>query len=190
MSGHSILLNKIRLDMKEKQRLSRLRFNFGHLLEGDLGARRDVELDYPEIEIGEDVRLVPLKGKFRATHTSRGIYLQGTLQSTIETECTRCLAKVALPIEVEMDDLYYHPAHTAPPGEFSISDDGILDLAPLVRELSLLAVPMQVYCREGCKGICVQCGSNLNEDSCDCVFDDIDPRLEALRALLDDSEQS
>lgn len=176
--------------MKEKQRLSRLRFNFGHLLEGDLGARRDVELDYPEIEISEDVRLAPLKGKFRATHTSRGIYLQGKLTSTIETECTRCLEMVALPIEIELDDLYYHPPHTAPPGEYSISDDGILDLAPLVRELSLLAVPMQVYCREGCKGICVQCGKNLNEGSCDCVFDDIDPRLEALRALLDDPDQN
>lgn len=176
--------------MKEKQRLSRLRFNFGHLLEGDLGVHRDVELDYPEIEISEDVHLAPLQGTFRATHTSRGIYLQGKLNSVIETECTRCLEIAALPIEIELDDLYYHPPHTAPPGEFTISDDGILDLAPLVRELSLLAIPMTVYCRDACQGICVQCGKNLNEGPCDCVFDDIDPRLAALRALLDDSEPS
>lgn len=176
--------------MKEKQRLSRLRFNFGHLLEGDLGAYRDVELDYPEIEISDDVNLSPLQGKFRATHTSRGIYLQGKLTSTIETECTRCLETVALSIEIELDDLFYHPPYTAPPGEFVISDDGILDLAPLIRELSLLAIPMQVYCRDGCKGICVQCGKNLNEGDCDCTFDDIDPRLAALRALLEDQDQS
>ena len=176
--------------MKEKQRLSRLRFNFGHLLEGDLGAYRDVELDYPEIAISDDVSLSPLKGKFRATHTSRGIYLQGRLQSSIETDCTRCLETMALPIEIELDDLYYHPAHAAPAGEFTINDDGILDLAPLMRELSLLAVPMQVYCRDTCKGICVQCGANLNEDPCDCVFDDIDPRLAALRVLLDDQDES
>lgn len=175
--------------MKEKQRLSRLRFNFGHLLEGDLGVFRDVELDYPEIEISEDVHLAPLTGAFRATHTSRGIYLQGKLQSTIEAECTRCLESVSLPIEIELDDLYYYPAHTAPAGEFAIGEDGILDLAPLVRELSLLAVPMQVYCREACQGICVQCGKNLNEGPCDCEFDDVDPRLATLRALLDDHEE-
>lgn len=176
--------------MKEKQRLSRLRFNFGHLLAGDHGVFRDVELDYPEIEISEDVHLTPLQGEFRATHTSRGIYLKGTLKSNIQTECTRCLESVELPIEIELDDLFYHPPHTAPPGEFSISEDGILDLAPLVRELSLLAIPMQVYCRDVCKGICVQCGKNLNEGDCDCVFDEIDPRLASLRALLDDSEAS
>jgi len=131
-----------------------------------------------------------LKGKFRATRTSRGIYLNGKLESTIEAECTRCLDTVTLPIEIQIDDLYYHPAHTAPPGEFVINEDGILDLAPLIRELSLLAIPMQVYCRDACKGICVQCGKNLNEGECDCVFDDIDPRLAALRVLLEDQDES
>lgn len=176
--------------MKEKQRLSRLRFNFGHLLEGDLGGHRDVELDYPEIEVSEDVHLSPLRGRFRATRTSRGIYLNGALNSNIETECTRCLATISLPIVIELDDLFYYPAHTAPPGEFAVDEDRVVDLAPLIRELSLLAIPMQVYCREDCKGICVQCGANLNENPCDCVVDDVDPRLEALRALLDNSEET
>jgi uncharacterized protein len=171
--------------MKEKQRLSKLRFNFGHLLDGDLGVRRDVELDYPSIQISEDVTLSPLKGKFRATRTSKGIYLKGKLNSVVETECTRCLETVLLPVDFELDDLYYHPPSAAPTGEFTINDDGILDLAPLIRELSLLSIPMQVYCREACKGICVQCGQNLNEGDCDCEVDDIDPRLAGLRALLE-----
>jgi uncharacterized protein len=63
-------------------------------------------------------------------------------------------------------------------------------LAPLIRELSLLSIPMQVYCRDACKGICVQCGKNLNEGECDCVFDDVDPRLEALRVLLENQDES
>lgn len=178
------------MNTKEKHRLSRLRFNFGHLLEGDLGGRRDVELDYPEIEVSDDVFLSPLKGKFRATRTSRGIYLKGELDSHIATECTRCLATVSLPIAIELDDLYYFPAHTAPPGEFAINEDRVLDLAPLIRELSLLSIPMQVYCREACKGICVHCGANLNETTCDCEVDDIDPRLAALRVLLDEQEET
>jgi uncharacterized protein len=172
--------------MKEKQRPSRLRFNFGHLLDGDLGARREIELDYPHIEISPDVTLAPLTGKFRATRTSKGIYLSGKLASTMQTECTRCLEPVSLPIEIELDDLFYHPVSAAPPGEYSINDDGILDLAPLIRELSLLALPMQVFCRDNCKGICVQCGINLNEGECDCVFEEIDPRFAVLKQLLED----
>ena len=175
--------------MKEKQRLSRLRFNFGHLLDGDLGARREVELDYPHIQVGEDVRLTPLRGTFLATRTSKGLYLKGTLRSVIETECTRCLATVKLPVDIQLDDLFYHPHYMAPPGEYVVKDDGILDLAPLVRELSLLAIPMQVICQEECKGICVQCGQNLNEGQCDCEFDDVDPRLAKLQTLLDDEQQ-
>lgn len=175
--------------MKEKQRLSRLRFNFGHLLDGELGVSRDVELDYPTIQVSDDVTLSPLRGHFRATRTSRGIYLNGKLSSVIETECTRCLETVMLPIEFELDDLFYHPASTAPPGEFAVDEDGMLDLAPLIRELSLLATPMQVYCREACKGICEQCGQNLNEGVCDCEVDDIDPRLAGLKALLEGEDE-
>ena len=172
--------------MKEKHRLSKLRFNFGFLLDGELGARAEVELDYPTIEVSDDVTLSPLKGKFRATRTSKGIYVAGRLESVIETECTRCLDAVYMPITIKLDDLFYHPVSTAPPGEFTIDEDGILDLAPLIRELSLLEIPMQVYCREGCKGICAQCGQNLNEGECECEVDDVDPRFAVLRTLLDD----
>jgi uncharacterized protein len=182
LAGETIMANK------HKQRPSRLRFNFGHLLEADRGTRRDVELDYPEIQVGEDVSLAPLRGKFRATRTSRGIYVAGKLNSVVETECTRCLATVHLPITLELDDLFYYPPSATPPGELTIGDDGFADLAPLVRELSLLEIPMQVYCRAACKGICVQCGQNLNEGPCDCVFDEIDPRLAALRVLLEEED--
>ena len=171
--------------MKEKQK-SKLRFNFGHLLQGDRGVSREVELAYPKVWVSEDVTLAPLQGKFKATRTSRGIYLKGKLRSVIETECTRCLSSVPLPIQIQLDDLFYYPPSAAPEGEYGITEDGTVDLAPLIREVSLLEIPMQVYCREDCKGICVQCGQNLNEGTCDCVVDDIDPRLAALRTLLEE----
>lgn len=171
--------------MKEKQK-SQLRFNFGHLLQGDRGGSRVVELVYPKVRVSDDVTLSPLEGKFKATRTSRGIYLKGKLRSVIETECTRCLSTVSMPIQIQLDDLFYYPASAAPEGEYAITEDGIVDLAPLTREVSLLEIPMQVFCREDCKGICVQCGQNLNEGTCECVADDIDPRLAALRTLLEE----
>jgi uncharacterized protein len=127
--------------MKSK-RPSRLRFNFGFFLESPLGTSRTIELNYPAIQV-EDLTLSPLAGAFTATRTSEGIYLSGTLNSTLVSECVRCLESATIPIELKLDDLFYYPPHTAPEGEYAIGDDGFIDLAPLVRELSVLETPIQ-----------------------------------------------
>jgi uncharacterized protein len=44
-------------------------------------------------------------------------------------------------------------------------------------------------CREDCKGICPQCGKNLNLGPCDCKVENVDPRLEILKQLLDTDSQ-
>jgi uncharacterized protein len=163
---------------------SRLRFNFGFLLEADLGTSRTIELAYPSVQVDE-ISLAPLTGEFQAIRNSRGIYVTGTLHSNAEVECARCLEPVILPIDIQLDDLFYYPPRTAPPGEYIVGEDGFLDLAPLVRQVSILEIPMQPFCRSDCKGLCAQCGQNLNEGSCGCVTDQIDPRLAGLRALLD-----
>ena len=169
-----------------KQKQSRLRFNFGFMLEADLGTSRDMELDYPEVHV-DDVDLVPLKGKFEVIRSSKGLYISGELFSTVQAECARCLDAISLPISIRLDDLFYYPANTAPPGDFGVGEDGFIDLNPLVRQLSLLEIPMQPFCKPECKGLCSHCGQNLNNERCDCVVDDIDPRLESLRSLLDTS---
>ncbi|WP_455243592.1 YceD family protein [Petrachloros mirabilis] len=43
-----------------------------------------------------------------------------------------------------------------------------LELAPMLREHIILAAPMQPLCREGCPGLCAQCGKDLNEGPCEC----------------------
>ncbi|RMG92228.1 MAG: DUF177 domain-containing protein [Chloroflexi bacterium] len=167
--------------------LSRLRFNFGFLLEAAMGTSREIELAYPTIQI-EEVTLTPLRGKFQATRTSEGIYLTGTLYSTIPTECVRCLETMNLNITIQLDELFYHPPFGAPEGASVIGDSGIIDLEPLVRELALLEVPMQPICRPDCQGLCMECGHNLNLGDCGCEEDDIDPRLSILQQLLKGEE--
>ncbi len=164
-------------------KLSPLRFNFGFMLEANIGTIRDIELDYPSMRLADDVFLRPLRGGFRATRTSKGIYVQGLLTAGIEVACTRCLTEDWQEFELELDEVFQFGSYP-PEGEYAIPDTGILDLAPLVRELSVLALPMQVLCRDACLGLCAVCGQNRNESDCDCVQDEIDPRLAALRGLL------
>ena len=165
------------------KRPSRLRFNFGFFLEATLGTSRTIELDYPTIE-AEDITLSPLAGAFTATRTSEGVYLTGTLITHLIGRCVRCLEDATSTIEMKLDDLLYYPAQTAPKGEYVIGDDGYVDLAPLVRELSVLGTPIQPVCHRTCQGLCLECGQNLNEADCGCEPDLVDPRLSALQELL------
>jgi uncharacterized protein len=162
-----------------------LRFNFGFLLEANYGTSRTIELDYPAIQLEDDVTLAPLTGKFQAIRNSKGIYVTGLLHSNIDVECARCLDPVTVPLQIQLDEMYNYPPETTPPGEYSVGEDGFIDLAPLVRQLSLLAIPMQLFCRVDCQGLCIECGHNLNEGDCHCPDDDVDPRLSILRELLD-----
>jgi len=157
-------------------KLSRLRFNFGFLLEADYGTSRRIELDYPSIQLSDDVTLTPLQGT-----------LMGRLESSMSLDCVRCLDEAIVPLEIALDELYYYPPQVAPPGEHRVGEDGMIDLAPLVRELSLLALPIKVLCRPDCLGLCQECGANLNLGDCGCDESDIDPRLAMLESLLKNS---
>lgn len=168
-----------------KSRPSRLRFNFGFLLESPIGTFREVELNYPSVQVVQDMTLAPLTGSFTATRISEGIYLSGLLRSKIEQECVRCLEPTEVPLELEIDELYYYPPGTAPEGAYVVGENAYIDLAPLVRELAWLNVPIKPLCKPDCQGLCMECGQNLNLGDCDCEVEDIDPRLEVLRKLLE-----
>jgi uncharacterized protein len=170
------------------KRHSQLRFNFGFLLEANYGTSREIELDYPQAQVSEDVTLAPLQGTFAATRTSRGIYITGELHSSASIECVRCLETAVLPITMHLDELFYYPPSEASPGEFAVGEDGFIDLGPLLRDLSLLEVPVQSFCRPDCRGICPKCGQNLNEALCHCQEEGVDERLTVLRNLLDSEE--
>jgi DUF177 domain-containing protein len=67
--------------------------------------------------------------------------------------------------------------------EFSYYDGEEVDLTPLIREQTLLALPTRPLCREDCRGLCPRCGANLNQGDCGCPTEAGDPRLSVLRSL-------
>ena len=72
-------------------------------------------------------------------------------------------------------------------GVYRIEPDGIeLDLSSAVREETVLAANPYVVCDPDCQGLCPKCGTNLNEGSCDCTYDEPDPRWAVLRSLKDE----
>lgn len=74
-------------------------------------------------------------------------------------------------------------------GDFVVCENQELDLDLLTRDDILLELPTKILCSEGCKGLCDQCGKNLNEGECGCDKKEADPRLAVLSQLLDSMEK-
>ncbi len=126
-----------------------------------------------------------------------GCYFKGRLQGEISAPCDRCAEETRVIIDHEFEDFEALEAPgaaeaTSPtpdgpsePGPLlrRVGDELELDVAALLWEEFLLATPPKPLCDEACKGLCPNCGKNLNQGKCDCAQNEIDPRLQALQGL-------
>lgn len=157
------------------------RINVGFLLHGDAGTSRDFNYDLPQMRLTDDVVLSDLRGTVRLTRTARGILTQARMEAGTETECVRCLDRYNLRLDFEVEELFVYPP--TPEAEWNVADDGVLDLAPLIRAEVIVHTPIGAVCRSDCRGLCPECGHNLNEGPCGCERDRVDPRLAILKDL-------
>ena len=160
-----------------------LKLNVGFLLSAGPGHSHETAFDVPAIRVSDDVDLAYLRGALRLSRTKEGLLVQGKLHLGVEGECYRCLDSMLRDVEIELEELYNYPVPKD--SEFSLTDDGILDLSPLIRAEALIEDARGALCRPDCKGLCPECGTNWNIASCTCAEQEIDPRLARLRQLLD-----
>lgn len=161
------------------------KLNVGFLLNDGPAHSQDSAFDFPRVRVTDDLILEFVRGPLRLSRTKEGILVQAQFTVGIDDECYRCLTPVLREDLLKIEELFAFnsPGHA----EFSISDDAVLDLAPLLRDEVLLAMAQGVLCQVQCKGLCPECGVNLNHESCDCSAHHIDPRLSKLKLLLENS---
>ena len=149
---------------------------------------------YPEGEpgLGEgDVRLIGrAELRLRATREGNKVELVGEVNATAGFECDRCLAAISVPVEQTFDLIYVPPLGAKEERELGLDDlstgfyqGDVIDADDVVREQIELALPMARVCRPDCRGLCPECGANLNERDCACKVDQVDSRWAALREL-------
>jgi uncharacterized protein len=108
--------------------------------------------------------------------------------TALELPCDRCLEPHTLAIDDEFMLIIINPENLE---ESGLEDDAIipypkddrLELDDTIFRLIILDWPMKSLCDEKCKGLCPQCGVNLNHEQCNCGDFKIDPRWEALKSL-------
>ena len=165
-----------------------LKVNVGFLLSDGPGNSHNSRFDITErVRVADDLFVNTVVGKLRLSRMKEGILVQSRLNVNVDNQCSRCLDTIQQDITIIMEELYTYP-HPINDSEFFIGPDCVLDLAPLLRAEALIEMSHRVLCQEDCQGLCPQCGVNRNRESCDCVEDNLDPRLAKLREMLDSGE--
>jgi uncharacterized protein len=167
-----------------------IKLNLSSLLHARAGHQEVIEVDVEHVSL-DDLELAYLRGELRFTRVADGVLVEGILDAKAKTECTRCLTTFYEPIKVEFDDMISLPgADLTDERPVRIREDGWVDLEPLVREYAWLGLSVNPICSPTCQGICPECGGNRNLGECTCEeVEAIDPRWEALRVLVEDSDE-
>jgi uncharacterized protein len=123
--------------------------------------------------------------------TSGTVFIKGKFSAPIDICCSRCLEKTRLSIG---SDFAYTliPARAETRADMELKPEELeigyyqgdfIDLAPIICEQIILQIPIKVLCKEDCKGLCQQCGANLNIASCNCRLNFVDDRMAVLKNL-------
>ena len=126
------------------------------------------------------------------TGKEREFKLEGSFKANLTLTCHRCLRSFERSLKRKID-LVFIPRDQMPTGEVDVEladkDMNVasyldtLDLRQVIDEQVVLALPMKIICSNECKGLCQNCGKDLNEGPCDCSDERIDDRLLVLKEI-------
>lgn len=158
-------------------------------LNGAYGSKIDFEfkIDLSKEELfGQCFFKTPVECSGKIVNHLGVLKLDGSACAVLSTQCSRCLKHLEIPIEVFVNAVLSRD-NSESDDVFKIVNDSV-DLKDIFVPELLLNIEMIYLCKEDCKGLCSVCGSNRNFTTCDCEDKQIDPRLAALAALLDDKQ--
>jgi uncharacterized protein len=121
------------------------------------------------------------------------IVLDAELHLDAHFECDRCISDFNTTLETKYRVVYlFGNNHDEDNESLNLTylpfDAAEIVLDKDIRDYALLAIPMKKLCKADCKGLCPECGKNLNEVSCTCKYQEVDPRwlpLEDLKNKID-----
>jgi uncharacterized protein len=175
-----------------------LTYQVARLLSEPAGTTRDYAVSGVMIDAGPGLQLAdPIEGRVHLVRTNRGLVVGAHLKTAIEAECSRCLREIEVPLELHLQEEVLPSidlstgqplSWEAEPDVARLTDHHELELEPLVREAISLAEPIAPLCEAECPGLCTVCGERMTGGRHDHPDEDVDPRLEGLKAFRVDGE--
>lgn len=141
---------------------------------------------------GECVFTGPVKADITIEREFDHLKAVGSIQVPINLTCGRCLATYASSIDSAFRIIFRKETvrHTEVEDETELCDDDLIastysgdeiDLAHEIEEQVSMEVPLKPLCDEGCKGLCPNCGADLNAGTCACSREPINIKFSALK---------
>jgi uncharacterized protein len=159
------------------------RINVGFIIHEEAGYSHEIPFELEKVRL-EDFELRNLTGTVTIGRTPQGLVVQGKFSADTTLECVRCLNEFNYPLTWEITELYAFNKKSVSESDLLVPDDAHLDLAPLVREYGLLELPIKPLHDPNCKGLCIECGQDLNMRDCGHDQDGGDSPFSVLKKLL------
>ncbi len=138
----------------------------------------------------------PVKIELDISRIRETVEVKGRVETRVKIGCRRCLHPFDTPARKRFR-LYYAPH--MPDMDRSATEDGIeisadviemvpfegdeIDFREAIQEQVVMALPPWPLCDEECKGLCVKCGADLNQETCDCETETVDSPFAVLKNL-------
>lgn len=180
-----------------------MQFDVAQLLREPIGSERAYTIP-SEILALEPEQTAQAGGEVRVTRTDKGVWVHGSIDAIVATQCSRCLKNVTERLSFDLDEEYLQRldlVSSAPVSEddtdldsFKLDDRHTLDLREAIRQYIIASQPMSPVCKATCTGLCPQCGTDLNRRQCSCSREQtdsqLDPRWSALRELMPKNQKT
>lgn len=124
---------------------------------------------------------------------NKKVIIEGSVKVSLIVFCSRCLKDLHYPMDIsfsrEIDFKLTEKDRAEELDEANYIIEYNLDVDILIKGEMIIGFPMMLLCSEECKGICMHCGTNLNESSCDCDKTVLDPRMSAIRDIFNNFKE-
>lgn len=115
------------------------------------------------------------------------VIMKAKVKVTLEMNCSRCLDTFIYPIDIDIEERFANNNDLQSEDVVIVLDD-ILDIAQIAESNIISSLPIQRLCKNNCKGLCQECGANLNKEPCTCNKADVDIRFDVLKGFFDNKE--
>lgn len=161
-----------------------MHINVSQLLKESSGSKRSLTLD-DRVSLEELPGTVRVSGTVELLRTDRGIWVTAPLETTVPAICSRCTAEFEESVDLLIEEEFFSRidiltgAMTEPTDDdtsTTIDSQHVLDLTEVATQYAAMSLPMKPVCRVDCAGICITCGTDLNESRCECGSESRDSR--------------
>jgi uncharacterized protein len=142
------------------------RINVGFLFNQPIGYSRDIPFEFPQPIALNGFSFENLSGIASFQRTQNGLRLLGDFNAETKAACVRCLVEFPFSVKTEFEEIFTYPNHPLSENEALIPENGTLDLEEMISDYLMLEVPINPFCKEDCRGLCAECGQNLNLGAC------------------------